>query len=192
MEQRIARDEDSRELSRQVQPTHVADKPLHLDTRRGCFGSSGVEHRSREVHANDLASLECNRYGQAPRSTAQLEHPALGLSRRLQIEPLRSCEPPCPFISDGEGPAGVRKQQVVKLRFGVERALIHAGRTPRDLMAARCEPPGGEASLAAEVRQKSGSSDSGLGSGESGTVLRGIPKPCPHPLAFPCRCGIKV
>ena len=88
MEQRITRNEDSGELSWQVQPTHVADNPLHLDTRHGGFGASGIEHRLGEVHANDLAALECNRYGQAPRSTAELEHPTLGLSRRLEIEPL--------------------------------------------------------------------------------------------------------
>src|ERR1035438_6104035 len=104
MEQRIAWNKDSAELSWQVQLAHVAGNPLHFDTRRGSFCPSGVEHRLREVDANDLASLECNRYGQAPRSTAQLEHPALGLSRRLQIEPLRSCEPRCPFVSDGKGP----------------------------------------------------------------------------------------
>ena len=82
------------------QSPNVAGNPLHLDTCRGCFGPTGFEHRAREVHANDLASPECNRYG-PERRRASLER---GRRQRFRFPGVQSVWSGAPIHSPARAP----------------------------------------------------------------------------------------
>ncbi len=114
MQQRIAGNQNGRELPRQIKAAHVGFEKLDFNACSKSFRPRGIQHGCRQIGADDLDSALCDRYGQPARSTSQFQYAAAAFPRFFQVEPFgREHSLPTRFILHGSAVTGTRKHQVV-------------------------------------------------------------------------------